>query len=152
MTLPVPLSHWLSLIERDPAVHLSDDLDAEAQANLWRFSPAEDDDLSGLDAAALAQFVERAAAVHGAWLRERQAGPVNLYCWHDGETRQLRLGMVAARHGRAPFSRAYREIDDLMAIVRVVVDDWLEQETALPEDASASPADRELHTWRRTLP
>lgn len=98
------------------------DLHHEAMANLWCFSPT-DEEAPGIRAEALAAFVQQIVAARR---QQLHGGPAMLfYCWHDAQARQLRFSLVSACHGRLPFRCAVHPRASLDALARQIVDgDW----------------------------
>ncbi|MEB1528641.1 hypothetical protein [Xanthomonas sp. WHRI 7945] len=134
---------WLQLAERDAIVCDPLDIAREAQANLWAFSPREDQNV-GIETESVTRFVEAVAASRHAALIDASAPAMTFYCWHDRQVRQLRFSLVSSSHGRLPFARAPRAVALRDVVASVVHDDWLNPAWGAQDDSgsgSAPPAE-----------
>ncbi len=97
------------------------DIIAEARANMWVFSPTEDQ-ARAITTRGVRDFIKAI----GEERRSRLAGAAMLfYCWHDRQARQLRFSLVSQSHGSLPFGCIVRQTDDPNEVARSIVkDDW----------------------------
>ncbi|AYM76477.1 hypothetical protein D9M09_12245 [Janthinobacterium agaricidamnosum] len=121
MTLSTVFSNWLTMAKDDPVEIDPDDINHEARANMWSFSPT-DEETPQIHAADIVAFIGEVIAAR----RSALAGEDMLfYCWHDAQCRQLRFSLVSRSHGRLPFRCELRETQDMALIAeRVVNGDW----------------------------
>jgi hypothetical protein len=115
-----PLPGWLAEVTADAVVVDPDDINAEANANLWRFSISAEM-AAAMTVADVEAFATAVADARSAWLRANGAGPMVLYWWHDAMAGQLRFSLVSATHGRLPFGCVVIPAVSL----RVIADEWL---------------------------
>ena len=128
-----------------------DDIQHEAQANLWAFSP-RDARSAGIDVASVARFVEAVAEHRQATLRMQAQPALIFYCWHDGQARQLRFSLVSSAHGRLPFRAPIRQTPLPVIAERIVQADWLNPRWgAADAEDDALPASEALPVYLRTL-
>lgn len=116
------LQQWLDMARDDETLIDLDDINHDANSNLWRFSPtaAEQADIT---AAGLRELILGLLDAR----REQLAGKaMRFYCWHDSQARQLRLSLVSQAHGRLPFGREIRETDDPAEVATRVHADWFD--------------------------
>ncbi|WP_017917503.1 hypothetical protein ACQR5W_08175 [Xanthomonas sacchari] len=141
---------WLQQAANAAIVVDGDDIQHEANANLWAFSPREDH-AAGIDVASVARFVEAAAEDRQATLRAQAAPAMTFYCWHDGQARQLRFSLVSSAHGRLPFRVPTRHTPLPALVERIVHDDWLNPQWGAADEQEALPASEPLPVYVRTL-
>ncbi|MDZ5633528.1 hypothetical protein [Janthinobacterium sp. GMG1] len=112
---------WLEMARSDEVLVDADDINHEANTNMWSFSPTEEE-TPQIHAADIVAFIgELIAACSSALIGEDML----FYCWHDAQCRQLRYSLVSRSHGRLPFRCELRETQDLALIAdRVVNGDW----------------------------
>ncbi|UYC10449.1 hypothetical protein [Xanthomonas sp. CFBP 8445] len=142
---------WLQQAAAAAIVVDGDAIQHEAQANLWAFSPREDQ-AAGVDVASVVRCVEAVADDRQATLRAQGAPSMIFYCWHDGQARQLRFSLVSAAHGRLPFGVPIQQTSLPALIARIVQTDWFNpQWGAADVDDDAMPASAALPVYMRTL-
>jgi hypothetical protein len=112
-----PLPGWLAEATASAVVVRPDDIDAEAQGNLWSFSLSAEQ-AAAVSAAQVEDFIRSIAEARARWLTAAGAGPMLLYCWHDEQAGQLRLSLVSTNHGRLPFGCEVVPAGELGAVVR----------------------------------
>ena len=115
------LRNWLAMAKNDAVEIDSENINHEANTNMWSFSPTEEE-TPQIDAADIVEFIgELIAARSSALVGEEML----FYCWHDAQCRQLRFSLVSRSHGRLPFRCELRETQDMALIAeRVVNGDW----------------------------
>ena len=115
-----PLAEWLAEVAADAVTVDPDDINAEANGNLWGFSITAEM-AAAMTIADVETFAAGVANARRAWLLQHSAGPMVLYWWHDAMAGQLRFSMVSAAHGRLPFG-----CNVIPAVgLRVIADEWL---------------------------
>ena len=115
------VSSWFTMAKDDAVEIDPDDINQEARANMWSFSPT-DEETPYIEAADIVEFIGQVIAARSSALGGEE---MLLYCWHDAQCRQLRFSLVSRSHGRLPFRCALRETQDLSLIAeRVVNGDW----------------------------
>ncbi|PHV29159.1 hypothetical protein CSQ93_03465 [Janthinobacterium sp. BJB426] len=112
---------WLEMARNDEVLVDADDINHEANTNMWSFSPT-DEETPQIHATDIVEFIRELIAARSSAL----AGEDMLfYCWHDAQCRQLRFSLVSRSHGRLPFRCELRETQDLALIADHVVNgDW----------------------------
>jgi len=120
------VSNWFAMAKDDAVEIDPDDINHEARANMWSFSPT-DEETPQIHAADIVAFIGQVIAAR----RSALAGEDMLfYCWHDAQCRQLRFSLVSRSHGRLPFRCELRETQDLSLIAeRVVNGDWRNEDS-----------------------
>jgi hypothetical protein len=115
------VNNWFSMVKDDAVEIDPDDIHHEARANMWSFSPT-DEETPQIHAADIVEFISQVIAAR----RSALIGEDMLfYCWHDAQCRQLRFSLVSRSHGRLPFRCELRETQDLALIAEHVVNgDW----------------------------
>jgi len=110
---------------------------------MYMFSPSEGEE-HDLTVASVVAFVRFAIDDRREWLLRHGGHVMRFYCWHDFQSRQLRLSLVSASHGRLPFGRVVEETGDLQRVIREIVDfDWL-NETHMQAPESSHEDSEEL--------
>lgn len=113
------LEEWFQCATEDELVIDADHINVEANGNFCAFSPPPGVDLGVEQVVA---FIRRVVA-HRAGQISGHA--MTFYCWHDMQTRQLRLSLVSRSHGHLPFGCHHAETLDINSVVRpIVFDDW----------------------------
>jgi hypothetical protein len=112
-----PFPKWLSEVVADKIVIALDDINTEAQGNMWSFS------LTPEQAAVIAPdqieaFVQEVVAARGKQLSALGSESMLFYCWHDEMAAQLRFSLVSTSHAILPFSRPIERVADLDSVVR----------------------------------
>ena len=156
--LNATLQEWLRLASEEDDILIDPD-GAEANENMWDFSPSYDE-LNSLTVAAVTAFVERVIDVRREWLQRHHGGqPMRFYCWHDFQARQLCFSLISALHGPLPFGCVVKETDDLPRVIREIVElDWLNDHfhQVPPEEADDpiydQPAAYTLLVYTQILP
>lgn len=123
------LEEWFQSVRDDTVVCDPNDLQHEANANLWCFSPS-DDEASQLTAAEVEAFVRRVIDD-----RATHVTGMLFYCWHDAQVRQLRFSLVSESHGVLPFRCEHVRTDTLSRVIDPIVNgDWREGWTEQPPE------------------
>ncbi|MBB5884696.1 hypothetical protein DYQ93_07190 [Xanthomonas sp. LMG 8992] len=142
---------WLQQAADAVIVIDGDDIQHEANANLWAFSP-RDAQSTGIDVGSMTLFVEAVADHRQATLRAQGAPAMTFYCWHDGQARQLRFSLVSSAHGRLPFRVPIQQTPLPVIVERIVQADWLNpQWGAADAEDDAMQASEALPVYVRTL-
>ncbi|MCL2309076.1 MAG: hypothetical protein FWC42_02210 [Proteobacteria bacterium] len=116
------LRRWLEEAGDDEILIDPEDINLEAAANTWSFSPP-DDELNQITVAGVEHFINEIIEKRRARLNGQE---MTFYCWHDFQTRQLRFGLVSKSHGRIPFRCEVEQTTELSSVIEQVVnDDWL---------------------------
>lgn len=116
------LQQWLEMARDDETLIDLDDINHEANCNLWHFSPTEAQQPS-ITVAGLRDLIHALLEARRAQL----GGHAMLfYCWHDAQVRQLRFSLVSQAHGRLPFRREVQRLDSPDDIAARVHADWFE--------------------------
>lgn len=119
------LQRWYEMASHDTVVVDSEDINHEAQANMWGFSPSEGE-LSQITVEGVEEFIREIIRQRKASLNGQE---MLFYCWHDFQIRQLRFSLVSRSHGRLPFGCEIQRINDISDIVeQAVAGDWLKKE------------------------
>lgn len=123
------------MAEDDAIVVDPEDINHEALANMWCFSPGEDA-ASDVRPEDLAHFVGQVLEARRRRLAADGHAPMWFYCWHDAQTRQLRFSLVSVAHGRLPFRGPIQQGAALLAIAeRAVHGDWFNPQWGLVPDS-----------------
>ena len=115
-----PFLDWLDEVAADAIVICPDDINAEANGNLWYF-PLSREQAAVVTPADVEIFASGVIEARRAWLAAHGAHPMILYWWHDAQAGQLRFSLVSACHGRLPFGCALTSAES----IRAVAADWL---------------------------
>lgn len=97
-----PFLEWLAEVSADEVAIRPDDINAEANENLWSFSLSSEQ-AAAVSVADVETFAKGVADTRRVWLSAHEADPMVLYWWHDELAGQLRCSLVSASHGRLPF-------------------------------------------------
>lgn len=116
------LQRWFDMAKDDETLIDLDDINHEANSNLWHFSPTEAEQVD-ITAAGLCELIH---AVLDARRAQLGGCAMRFYCWHDSQARQLRFSLVSQAHGRLPFRCEIRETDDPGEIATRVHADWFD--------------------------
>ncbi|MDP9910962.1 hypothetical protein J2W27_003078 [Variovorax boronicumulans] len=137
---------WLDMAKDDAITIDADDINAEAVANMWCFSP-RDDELSAVSEEGLTELIEQLVDARRQWLLRHSGSPaMTFYCWHDAQARQLRFSLVSSSHGRLPFGCAVDTRHSHRSIAaRIVATDWL-NEAYFSSDAG-NPSEDAAREW-----
>jgi hypothetical protein len=147
------LSRWFELAAGDAIVKDPGDIHAEANANLWTFSPG-DEESDPITSEALQGFVLAILDERQQWAKRHAVHGMTFYCWHDFQLRAIRFSLVSSSYGRLPFGCRTRTADDLLTITRQSVErDWNNAEYFHDDMADAAGLDDEyvLDVWVRAL-
>lgn len=130
------LQQWLDLARDDEVVIDPEHINHEAQSNLWRFSPT-DEQTPGITVAGIGGFINAILEARRASLGR---SAMLFYCWHDAQVRQLRFSLVSQSHGRLPFGRKTRHTEQVEDIAQRLYADWHE----LPRQIHTPEATRHI--------
>jgi hypothetical protein len=115
-----PFIDWLEEVAAAPIIICPDDINAEALGNLWSFSLSQEQ-AEVVTPADVETFASGVIKGRRAWLEVREADPMMLYWWHDGQAGQLRFSLVSVSHEQFPFGCDIA----LAESIRAVATDWL---------------------------
>ena len=112
-----PFQEWLSEVVADKIVIALDEINTEAEANMWSFS------LTSEEAAAIApdqveMFIREVAEARSEQIEALDSGSMLFYCWHDEMAAQLRFSLVSTSHATLPFRCPIERVADLGLVVR----------------------------------
>lgn len=135
-------SCWLDMARDDAITIDADDINAEAIANMWCFSP-HDDELDGVSEEGLAELIEQLVDARRQWLLQHHGSPaMTFYCWHDAQVRQFRFSLVSSSHGRLPFGCETDTRHSPRSIAAcIVAGDWLNEAYFSSSDADSESED-----------
>jgi hypothetical protein len=112
-----PFQEWLSEVVADKIVIALDEINTEAEANMWSFS------LTSEQAAAIApdqveMFIREVAEAGSKQIDALGCGSMLFYCWHDEMAAQLLFSLVSTSHAILPFGCPIERVADLGLVVR----------------------------------
>jgi hypothetical protein len=135
------LKKWFEMAKDDQLVIDPADINHEARANMWRFSPSENE-LQDITTEGVAAFIRQ---IFEARRKQPESALMVFYCWHDFQVSQLCFSLVSRSHDRLPFSCTLEETDQILIFAdRVVNRDWHSKNYmhAMPEpDDLQQPSD-----------
>ena len=122
MTVTNVLHRWLEMAGHDEIVVDPADIVHEARANMWHFSPS-DEESNQITVAGVEQFIGEIIKNRKANLNGRE---MLFYCWHDAQARQLRFSLISKSHNRLPFGCTVKQTFELSSVIEHIVhNDWL---------------------------
>jgi hypothetical protein len=146
------LARWFELAADDSVLKDSADINAEANENLWSFSPSEQED-NKITSEELQLFVFAIMDNRRRWLRQHALSDMTFYCWHDFQARAIRFSLVSSSHSRLPFGCKTKMVTDLLTITQHIVDrDW--NNDCIFEwtnDDTGSVAEQAQQVWTQVL-
>lgn len=142
------VERWLALVRQATSIyHDTQDMNAQANANLFCFSPREAD-IAELDLTVMQQFIADTEQHFASLLGPLQT--MEFYCWHDVQVRQLRFSLISACHGRLPFNCEYQINSQVTQLLKsILIGDWLNPDW--PENSAGLPQSTTLSVYCTTL-
>lgn len=111
---------WLAGLADADLVVNRDDVQDEAQGNLWWFGLTREQ-AGSVTVDHIVAFMEAVTDLRRAQVVAAEAPPMVLGWWHDAPTAQLRCSVVSAAHGTLPVGDAYQPAEAPEDVVR----EWL---------------------------
>jgi hypothetical protein len=153
-----PMATWLAEVTNDAVVICRDDINTEANSNLWSFSLTLQE-ASSLSVTDVVEFSQKVVASRREWLTARRAPSMVMYWWHDEQAGQLRFSLVSTTHGRLPFQANIAVVAEFEEIAKAWLSSpyldgipWTDLQEVVPEEVETEQLPPTIAVWTAVVP